>query len=253
MNPSLMQKTFQLSFSSGHVAMAARVRRSADLTTMLQEIGLEFHRPALVLVGGASGITEDSFTKLRSLFETVLAPLMEQLGVTVVDGGTDSGVMKLMGEAYHHISGSFPLVGVAAAGTVIFPDDDTAPSDDKALLEPHHSHFVLVPGALWGDEAPWIARVASTLSANAPSVTVLVNGGRIAWQDVSSSVRAGRPVVVIAGSGRTADELAAAIRGEVISDRAHELVNSGLLQAVDLDTSSQELTRALTQILSVSK
>jgi hypothetical protein len=62
-------------------------------------------------------------------------------------------------------------------------------------------------------------------------VTVLVNGGDTAWEDVRHSVEAGRPAIAVAGSGRTADRLAQALRGEIADERAIALSASGLLRA----------------------
>ncbi len=243
-----MQDIFQVRFANEQVASAVRVPRSTELSATLQDMGVRIPNRALVLVGGASGMTDEQFMMLRSLFEEVIAPLMESLNASVIDGGTDAGVMKLMGEARQTTKSHFPLIGVAAFGTVILPGD-TSPAGDRAPLDENHTHFVLVPGSLWGDEAPWIARVATAIACEQPSVTILVNGGKIAWQDVFNSVRAGRPVLVIAGSGRTADELASAIRGESTSDRATELINTGLLQAIDLTAGGSALAQALESLL----
>ncbi|MEH2417761.1 hypothetical protein [Nostoc sp.] len=92
----------------------------------------------------------------------------------------------------------------------------------------------MLPGNNWGDESPWISQVATLLSNNAPSVTVLLNGGEISFEDAFSSVNAGRLVVVIAGSGRTADILADALRGQATDERAKKLAKSGKLQYIDL-------------------
>jgi hypothetical protein len=102
-------------------------------------------------------------------------------------------------------------------------------------LDAHHPYFVLVPGAKVGDGAPWIARAATELAGGWPSVTVLVNGGEIAYTDVACSLHAGRPVLAIAGSGRTADQLASAIRGDRADERAVRLAVSGLVDVVDAD------------------
>jgi hypothetical protein len=81
-------------------------------------------------------------------------------------------------------------------------------------------------------------------------VTVLVNGGEIAWEDVAQSVKASRPVLVIEGSGRTADSLARALHGEATDERAQRLVASGLLRLVDETGSSHELATLVREMLS---
>jgi hypothetical protein len=239
---------FQIAFPNGQTAHAVRMHRTMDVSQMsssLEAVGLVLDRPTLVLVGGASGISEPCFQKLEFLFREILAPLMESVGGMVVDGGTDAGVMKLMGEAHRATHSTFPLVGVAAIGTVVLPGKEETAAEHSAPLEPNHTHFVLVPGLLWGDEAPWIANVATALTLNAPSITVLVNGGRIALQDAFNSIRVERPVYVVDGSGRTADELAAALRGESVSDRAIELAESGLIQSINLRHDPSELMQLL--------
>jgi hypothetical protein len=74
--------------------------------------------------------------------------------------------------------------------------------------------------------------VATVLAGDAPSATVLINGGEIAYSDVERSLAAGRSVLAVAGSGRTADHLAAAIRGDPADERAVALAESDLVQAV---------------------
>jgi hypothetical protein len=244
-----MTKPFTLTFSNGLTAYAIRVHRSAELSAALRELGLEPSRPALVLVGGADRMSDADLARLRPLFVGTLAPLAETLGAFVVDGGTDAGVMRLMGQARTEMGGTFPLIGVAAEGTVTFPNA-TNSRPEAWSLEPHHTHLVFVPGSNWGDESPWLARVASVLANESPSVTVLVNGGEITLEDGAQSVKAGRPVVVIAGSGRTADMLAAALRGKVTDRRASVLAASGLLQTIDLTEGSDTLVKVIEEILS---
>lgn len=245
-----MKEHCQSTLSKALTVCTIQIRNSAELADALQAIGLKGSRPTFVLVGGASGLKDDYLECLRQLFVERLAPLAEETGAYVVDGGTDAGVMQLMGEARLAINGTFPLVGVAAIGTVILPNIKNS-FTDAAPLEPNHSHFVLVPGGNWGDESPWIAEVATVLSENAPSVTVLVNGGKIALQDVRNSIIADRPVVVVDGSGRTADKLAAALRGDKIDVEATELATSGRLVAVDLSNGFNPVSRAIARMLSV--
>ena len=82
---------------------------------------------------------------------------------------------------------------------------------------------------------------------------MLVNGGEIAWKDVSENLKANRPLLVIAGSGRLADTLAAALRGEATDERGRELVASGLAQAIDLTESFDSLTRLINEMFSAQE
>ncbi|NEU82213.1 hypothetical protein [Nostoc sp. UIC 10630] len=228
-----MKNPVKLTFDRGQTALAIRVDQQAELPDALEQIGLGGSRSILVVVGGASKISEADFLRIKRLFTEVLAPIAESLGAYVVDGGTDAGVMQLMGEARSQIGAKFALIGVTPENKVALPNQQE-PGADLTPLEPNHTHFVLVPGDNWGDESPWISDVATMLANNAPSVTVLLNGGEITFDDAFYSVNTGRLVVVIAGSGRTADILADALRGKATDERAKKLAKSGILQYVNL-------------------
>ena len=155
-----------------------------------------------MLVGGAGGLDDSDADRLRAFFSNGLVRTALRFNAAAIDGGTLSGVMRLLGEAHRAADAATPLIGVAATGTVALPGEPS-PNADAAPLEPRHTHFVLVPGKEWGAESPWIARIATVLAGTQPSVTVLVNGGEIVYHDVARSIDAGRPVVTVAGSGRT--------------------------------------------------
>lgn len=220
--------SFVVEFAGDRNAAAVRAASFDELPAAARELGLE-DQIVVVLVGGAGSASAVHLEQVRPVFEEVLAPLVQGLEAIVIDGGTDAGVMELMGSARARGGHVFPLVGVVVEAMAKVGE---AATRDAAELEPNHTQFVFVPGARWGDEAPWLARLATVVSGSRRSVTVLVNGGEIAWDDVRHSVEAGRPVVVLDGSGRTADTLGAAARGAPAGIRANSLVASGLVLAV---------------------
>ena len=216
-----MEEPFRVELADGREASAVRVHSDAELVGVVERLGIG-GRAALVVVGGASGLSGRDSRRLAPLFSDILAPLAQRLRATVVDGGTDAGVMRLMGDARDDGGASFPLIGMIVDELV-----------DSIGLEPNHTHFFLVPGSEWGHETPWLVRLASVVAGGEPSATVLVNGGAISLEDVRQSIEAGRPVVVLDGSGRTADALAAASRGERADPSVAELASSKLLHVVD--------------------
>jgi SLOG in TRPM, prokaryote len=195
----------------------ARVREPGELPAALLALNLGAHRPVLVSVGGAGGMTPDHLAVAAQALERVI-PALEKWQAAVVDGGTDSGIMKVTGQLREAAGGHFPLVGVAAEGTVILPGRSTR--SDAAALEPHHTHVILVPGQAWGDESPWLSRVATAITDGQPSLTLVINGGQITYDDIDHSLRADRPVIVLEGTGRTADAIAAAARGDTADPKA---------------------------------
>jgi len=252
-----------VTFANGQ-AQVVQVCQKQDILTALQTLGLSC-RPTLVLIGGASRISPTDTDRLQHLFIEVLAPLAEELGAIVVDGGTNAGVMQLIGWARSSLSATFPLVGVSPRQLVHFsnrqlvhfsnqghnqnhPCDQPDPTSlnvephllhsgaATVALEPHHTHFILVPGAVWGDESSWLAWIASALAGSHPSIAVLVNGGRVSLVDVQWNIAEGRSIAVVAGSGRLADEIANGMRDPQSNMREPiaTVVQSKSLQLIDL-------------------
>jgi SLOG in TRPM, prokaryote len=225
-----------------------RVSDRDDLPRLLEEAGLS-SGPVLVLVGGAGGLGADDEAGMTVLIRDYLVPVVVRAGASVVDGGTNAGIMRAIGSARSDAGAQFQLVGVAATGTVPFPGD--APEDDaEAEVDSNHTHIVLVPGTDWGDESPWLSEVASALSAGYSSATLLVNGGEIAYADVQLSLTAGRPLIVLAGSGRTADAIASAAGNPSADERAQRILASPLVRVVSLgtpDSLAAVLAAALTE------
>ena len=225
-----MSEFYQYTFANQLTANFIKVFQRSELSRALVNLGLKYPCPVLVIVGGAGGISDEHTNSLKTIFREQIAPTVENIGAAVVDGGTDAGIMSLIGEVRTEIGASFPLIGVAAIGTVQLPQQNHHPL--AAPLEPNHTHFVIVPGDNWGDESPWLAQVGAILSQEFPSITLVVNGGEITWQDVAQSLQFCRPVIALEGSGRTADKLAAALKGDFTNQRAQQLVASGQVQAI---------------------
>jgi hypothetical protein len=209
---------FQLNFPTG-TAQTICVSPQTNLTTALEVIGLSRSRPTLVLTGGATHLNLAASQRLQDFFLGCLVPVAEKLQLTVIDGGTDAGVMRLMGMGRSAQKATFPLVGVAPARKVHLPE--TTPLSGTQPLEPHHTHFVLTPGFAWGAESPWIAQIATILAGNQPSMTLLVNGGTVSLIDVQASLAEQRPVFVLAGSGRLADDIATTMRSAYPAHSSH--------------------------------
>jgi hypothetical protein len=187
-----------------------------DLDAALASVGLTDPRPVLVLVGGAANLSEGVAPALLRLFER-MAPQLDALGAAVIDGGTAFGVMALMGQARRCTGARFPLIGIAPQGVVTIDTGEPDPpigtdgkdsKDGKARLDADHTHFMLVPGDGWGDESPWISAVADRLARGRGTLMLVAAGGEITRLDVMHRLRTGGRVLVLAGSGGTADRLA---------------------------------------------
>ncbi|MFN2606397.1 MAG: hypothetical protein ABR511_00675 [Acidimicrobiales bacterium] len=191
-------------FPTGTRARVASAGPETAGPELVARLGLPVAR-ATVVVNGATG--EPRADLADGLADAIggVADLAVAHDLTVLTGGTDAGIFSVLGAAM--AGRSAPLVGVVPAGAVTWPGEVGAGPG----LEPHHSHFVAVTGDRWGDETPTLLALAAALGARAPSAAVVVGGGACTRDEARGHLRAGRPVLVVAGSGGVADELAAAM------------------------------------------
>jgi hypothetical protein len=181
----------------------------SDLVQAISRLGLEGKYPVIVLIGG--GIEEGQAEATRRAIQTI-SKIAEDLNTVVICGGTDMGVMAEIGQIKSRKHYKFPLVGVAPEELVTWAD---GPESTKFLwwgtqrwqLEPHYTHFILVPGSQFGDESPWMVDTATIVSKGHGSVTILINGGEVSRKDIDLSLEHGRPVIAVSRTGRLADEL----------------------------------------------
>jgi hypothetical protein len=206
----------------------------AAVAAALARAGLPVgRRPVVVLVGGAGKLEVPDPPAWAALFRDGLVAGLVRAGGCLLDGGTNSGVLGLAGVARAAAGAEYPAVGVVAEGTIRWPGREPE-LPDAAELGPQHTHLVVVPGNSWGLDPPWISLVAGALAGPAPTLTVVVNGGPITAEDVRRSLDAGRRVVVVAGTGRLADALAAARRAPSgAGPEEAALAASALLEVVE--------------------
>jgi hypothetical protein len=182
----------------------------SDLAQAVHELHLEDTYPVIVLIGG--DINKEQAVVTQQAIQTI-SRIAEDMKALVICGGTDMGVMAEIGQARQKNKYKFPLVGVAPAELVAWPEGRHGVKffwwgKQRWQLEPHHSHFILVPGSQFGDESQWIVDAASILSKGHHAVTVLINGGEVSRKDVELSLEHGRSVIALSRTGRLADELA---------------------------------------------
>jgi hypothetical protein len=164
-----------------------------------------------------------------------------------MDGGTQAGVMAIMGQGVADRGRKSNLLGVAPAGKVTYPGGPAplAGSEDSAPLDPNHSHFVLVEGKEWGSETGMLFEIAAVF--NVPVLAILVNGGTVAKDELLQSVRRGWPVIVIDGSGRLADEVAALVKQppEIDDPVLAEIIAEGDLRLFPITGALEDFERML--------
>jgi hypothetical protein len=198
----------KINFPNQEVLCVFPSKRS-ELDQAISLLQLNDSYPVIVLIGG--GIDDLQADATRRAIQTIVE-IADDLNAVVICGGTDMGVMAKIGQLRWKSGYTFPLVGIAPEELVTWSG---GPRSTKFLwwgkkrwqLEPHYSHFILVPGSEFGDESSWIVDAATIVSKDHKSVTILINGGEVSRKDIDLSLKLGRPVIALSRTGRLADEL----------------------------------------------
>ncbi len=202
-------RTQKINFSDQQTLCVFPTERS-NLPQAISELGLIGLCPVIVLIGGQ--VEKMQADSTRQAIESI-SQTAEDLNAVVICGGTDMGIMADVGQIRSRKGYKFPLVGITPENLVTWPGGPHSTKflwwgEERWPLEPHYSHFILVPGSEFGDESPWIVDAATLLSKGHGSVTILMNGGEVSRKDIDLSLEKGRPVIAISRTGRLADELA---------------------------------------------
>ena len=240
-----------ITFENGNRAVVITAACDESAKAILDALKIASPRAAILLFGGAKGLDDLRKASLATLFADGVVPAAAELGAVIVDGGTQSGVMAMMGEAVARSGATVQLLGIAPKGKITNPEIARASAvSDGAPLEPNHSHFVLVESDEWGSETSKMLELARAF--NAPIIAILVNGGAVAADEALQSVRNGWPLLVVEGSGRFADELSAAVRDgkSAKSAEVSEIASSGRVKLLHVDDSAAKLRDQLRQMLS---
>lgn len=231
-------------------ALAVLPDSQARISEIIDTLQLPAHRAVLLVVGAAGNLNPALRPQLAPLFDAV-AQVAYETAAVLLDGGTQAGVMALLGEAVARRAHRPALLGVAPAALVSYPGGPAT----NAPLEPHHSHFVLVEGTDWGDETATLLDLTTDLATSPtgplPVAVLLAGGGGIARNEMVQAARHRLPVLVIAGTGGLADELAAAWPHRQTppeEPKLAEILANGQLHFFPLD-GTPALAQALRQLL----
>ncbi len=221
---------------------------------ILKALDIPAPKALILLIGGATGLEKALVPRLLELFSRNIARIAADAGAIIIDGGTQAGVMAIMGRVIAERGHKSPLLGVAPAGKVIYPGGPAQnPTENSAPLDPNHSYFVLVESREWGGETDTFYELAESLAKDMHVVTILVNGGPVARGELLASVRRGWPIIVMAGTGRLADEIAG-LRShkpkQIKEPAVAEIIADGDIHLFSLNDPPENLEKLLLKNLS---
>ncbi len=258
-----------------HPAVAVLPSADSKAEEIVTALGVEKAYKAVILVlGGAADLDQKLIPRLTQLFGRGIARAAAETNAVVLDGGTQAGVMALMGEGVAGRGHPITLIGVAPASKVSYPGGPE-PGEGRVPLEPNHTHFVLVEGDDWGSETATLFslvaalmdktvetrkaglwRKPETANERVPGLAVLAGGGAVTREEALRAVRQQLPLIVIEGSGGLADEIAAAWKQkETLPDDPvmAEILADGEIHLHLLSNSVNGLERLIIRELGVDK
>lgn len=240
----------QIHFPNGNCARVVRMQTTDKPEQILGQLDFERTKAWIMLSGGADLLEGERKPRLMQLFSRGIARAAVEMEAGFIDGGTDSGIMAMLGRGAVERGHRLPLLGVAPTQPITWPGQAQQDDNGEPLtpLEPNHTHFVLIENQTWGGEVSSRYALAAKLTEKIPMVTVLVNGGRISCEEILRSVRLGSAIIVVEGSGRLADEIAELYRNppDFIEDpMLAEIIEEGDIHLFSIDGKVAELERLI--------
>lgn len=240
-------EAFTIDFGDGRFSPAVRISPDDDPRKIIDRFGLITPRPTIFITGGASQMTDDDIARTREIVYDGIAYFADQHNITVIDGGTEAGVMQMIGAARKSRGYKFPLIGVCPERKVSYPGYHNPA--EEAKLEDGHSHFVLIDAPEWGDESQMIVNLTRAIADGQPMIGILINGGKIAERDVYLATTQGDnsvPILVLDGSGRTATNIANAFKtGQAASDIIRAIIAGGDIKLTAINDGKEAMLKKL--------
>ena len=242
---------FIIGFAQNQWSPALKLEVDANPQKIIDVFSLLSPRPTIFISGGASSMSDEDIAQTRILIEQGIAAFAQKHHITVIDGGTEAGVMEMIGTARKQHDYNFPLIGVAPLHKVSWPGYEGRSSE--STLQAGHSHFVLVDSEEWGGESNMIVNLTKKIAAGkAPLVGILINGGKIAEREVYLATAQGEermPLIIIDGSGRTADKISTAFKTQQTdNDLIKAIIKGADIRITALDDGVPALMKELEKV-----
>ena len=150
--------------------------------------------------GGTSDDAELPEAQLSAALRVAIEVLAGSPGPVIVSGGTDAGLFRLLGATVAEVGFPGPVIGVVPAGKIT--------RVNGTPLEPHHSHVLMVDADAWGGETSTMLEVCRALDGRGRVLALVAGGGTQTMVEIDGHRTDRRPVIILAGTGRLADDLA---------------------------------------------
>uniref|UniRef100_A0A8C6UJC9 Transient receptor potential cation channel, subfamily M, member 2 n=1 Tax=Neogobius melanostomus TaxID=47308 RepID=A0A8C6UJC9_9GOBI len=224
-------------FSHLHVFQYVRVSSDTRPEVLYELLTEQWKLTPPNLLISVTGGAKNFYLKarLKNMFHRGLIKVAQTTGAWILTGGTNTGVMKHVGQAVRSyalsssLNGHIVAIGVATWGIIhnrhtlvnpegSFPahyDADAKGQGHLSCLDHNHTHFLLVDNGThgqYGVEIELRALLEKCISGKngvtIPVVCVVLDGGPGTLNTMYNAMLNGTPCVVLEGSGRIADVVA---------------------------------------------
>ena len=267
-------KKENIRFSNNQQSILVFAATDSKPEELIKELEIKDYKAVILILGGADSIDDNLRPRLIQLFDRGIARAAAEANAVIIDGGTQAGVMSLIGEGVASRGHKSTLIGVAPASLVSYPGSKTTTGTP---LEPNHSHFVLVEGDNWGSKTETMFDLVQALSYKTintgtdgttsgqppgkavlklPTLAILAGGGTTTKNEVLHTVRQNLPLIIFEGSGGMADEIAEAWnnRGTLQQDPLMaEIVEEGDLYFYSVNSLIKGIERLIIRELGIDK
>jgi hypothetical protein len=167
---------------------------------LLDQLRLPARTTTLVINGGTSDDPDFPVAAVLQSLRVVITEVARHEGPVIISGGTQAGLFSLLGDVVEELRFAGPVIGVVPAAKINRPDGTP--------LERRHTAVLLVDGETWGDETPTMLELCRALDRRGSVLALIAGGGRQTLVEIDGHRADRRPVIILAGTKRIADDLA---------------------------------------------
>lgn len=178
-----------------------------SIAGVIEELDIDGSPPVLLVLGGAERLGKTVAREFERTLRLGVAPLLADMRGIVITGGTDSGVMRSVGEVFGELGGSCRLLGVAPQGKIVREPTSNERKQDRVRPAPNHDDIVLAQGDDWGCELDALVDLTERLSEHSSVLVLIVGGGDHTADELRRVRERGWPVLILTGSGGRADRI----------------------------------------------
>ena len=119
-----------ITFENGNRAVVITASPDASAQAILDALEIASPRGVLLLFGATAGLDDTRKANLATLFADGVIPVATELGALIIDGGTQSGVMAMMGEAVAAIAANEALQSLRNGWRLLAVEDSGRLADE---------------------------------------------------------------------------------------------------------------------------